>query len=135
MSKIKELLEDVPNNAPKKVDALASALIIKDMLENGARFLKVKIDETGEPCKIKPLTNIKTILYYCFDNINRVLEGKGVDTIILVKNSEMEDVGIFAFDENGEKMLLIVKEETILSLDKGEEVLKALKGDDKDVPK
>lgn len=133
MSKIKELLEEIPDNIPKKIDALASALSVKNMLENNAKFARVNVDENGEPLTIERLTNIKTILFYCFNNISIIESKKEVRDIILVKNEEMEDIAIFAFDENGEKVLLMVKEETLLLLNRGQEVIKILKGDDEDV--
>ena len=102
-------MDMIPDNLPQGMNGVYNAIIIDDMMKSGSIFFQVKKTKTGKYQAIQ-LTNIKTILYEMYQNLKYAQQKKQekINLILTYNHSLYSEIGVFSFDGNNEKLILLL---------------------------
>lgn len=108
-------MDMVPDNVPKGINGVYNAIIVDDMMKSGSVFFQVKETKTGK-YKAIHLTNIKTILYEMYQNLKYAQEKKSekMNLILTYNQSLVSNMGVFSFDGNDDKVILLLDVKTVI---------------------
>ena len=108
-------MDMVPDNVPQGINGVYNAIIVDDMMKSGSVFFQVKETKTGK-YKAIHLTNIKTILHEMYQNLKYAQEKKSekMNLILTYNQSLVSNMGVFSFDGNDDKVILLLDVKTVI---------------------